>query len=59
MDGFLTRWLSLNIDGWWLLTQMGTDWSVQGTGGAAALTEIDSFHVSNFQVVGGARLWLR
>jgi len=59
VDYFLTKWLSLNVDGRWLFTKMGTDWSAQGPGGAAALTEIDSFHVSNFQFIGGARLWLR
>lgn len=56
VDYFFTKNISTNLDGRFLLGNVGTSWKGSGPGGTVTL-DIDKFYASNFQVLLGVRYW--
>jgi len=57
IDYFFTKNISINLDARLLAGNVGTSWKASGRTGSVTITDIDTFHVSNFQGLVGLRFW--
>lgn len=57
LDYFFTPHISLNTDVRVLLSQVSTNWNVQGSGGSGSVPDVDKFRTSNVQLLLGLRYW--
>lgn len=57
LDYFFSNHFSIGLDGRILSGDVGTSWESSGPTGTTDYEHIDTFHVSNFQVLLGLRFW--